>query len=104
MASCGPGRPAARARSATPSSRRGGVAGGVVVGARGAGSGGGIILDGKLWAGATGGAGEIGHIIIAAGGRGWAAAFGSLESMGQISAITQRAPRETCEGRKSPRR
>lgn len=67
----------------------------------GTGIGGGIILDGKLWTGATGGAGEIGHLIIAAGGRGWAAAFGSLESMGQISAITERAARKICEGRKS---
>ncbi len=67
----------------------------------GTGIGGGIILDGKLWTGATGGAGEIGHIIIAAGGRGWAAAFGSLESMGQISAIVERAARKICEGRPS---
>ena len=67
----------------------------------GTGIGGGIILDGKLWTGATGGAGEIGHIIVAAGGRGWAAAFGSLESMGQISAITERAARKICEARQS---
>jgi glucokinase len=67
----------------------------------GTGIGGGIILDGKLWTGATGGAGEIGHIIIAAGGRGWAAAFGSLESMGQIAAITERAARKMSDGRKT---
>ena len=67
----------------------------------GTGIGGGIILDGKLWTGATGGAGEIGHIIVAAGERGGAAAFGSLESMGQIAAITERAARKICEGRKS---
>jgi Transcriptional regulator/sugar kinase len=67
----------------------------------GTGIGGGLILDGKLWTGATGGAGEIGHIIIAAGLRGGAAAFGSLESMGQIAAITERAARKICEGRKS---
>ncbi len=67
----------------------------------GTGIGGGIILNGKLWTGANGGAGEIGHIIIAAGERGGAAAFGSLESMGQIAAIVERASRKICEGRKS---
>lgn len=67
----------------------------------GTGIGGGIILDGKLWTGITGGAGEIGHIIVAAGGRGGAAAFGSLESMGQIAAITERAARKICEGRRT---
>lgn len=67
----------------------------------GTGIGGGIILDGRLWTGATGGAGEIGHIIIAAGARGGAAAFGSLESMAQISAITERAARKISQGRKS---
>jgi glucokinase len=67
----------------------------------GTGIGGGIILDGKLWTGITGGAGEIGHIIVAAGQRGGAAAFGSLESMGQIAAITERAARRICEGRKT---
>lgn len=67
----------------------------------GTGIGGGIILHGKLWTGATGGAGEIGHIIIAAGDRGGAAAFGSLESMGQIAAICERAARKMCAGRKT---
>lgn len=67
----------------------------------GTGIGGGIILDGKLWTGATGGAGEIGHLIVAAGGRGGAAAWGSLESMGQISAIVERASRKICQGRPS---
>lgn len=67
----------------------------------GTGIGGGIILDGKLWTGATGGAGEIGHIIIAAGSRGGAAAFGSLEAMGQISAIVERCARKISAGRKT---
>ena len=67
----------------------------------GTGIGGGIILDGKLWTGSTGGAGEIGHLIVAAGERGGAAAFGSLESMGQIAAICERAARKISQGRKS---
>jgi glucokinase len=67
----------------------------------GTGIGGGLILGGRLWTGATGGAGEIGHIIVAAGARGGASAFGSLEAMGQISAITERAARKICEGRHS---
>lgn len=67
----------------------------------GTGIGGGIILDGKLWTGATGGAGEIGHMIIAAGERGGAAAFGSLESMGQIAAIVERAARKVSMGRQT---
>jgi len=67
----------------------------------GTGIGGGIILDGKLWTGATGGAGEIGHMIIAAGERGGAAAYGSLESMGQIAAIVERAARKISMGRKT---
>jgi glucokinase len=67
----------------------------------GTGVGGGLILDGKLWTGFTGGAGELGHIIIAAGARGGAAAYGSLESMAQIAAICERASRKLCAGRKS---
>lgn len=34
----------------------------------GTGVGGGIIMDGKLWRGATGSAGEIGHMVIEVGG------------------------------------
>ena len=67
----------------------------------GTGVGGGLILDGKLWTGFTGGAGELGHIIVAAGERGGAAAYGSLESMAQIAAICERASRKLCQGRKS---
>ena len=67
----------------------------------GTGIGGGIILNGKLWTGATGGAGEIGHILISAGGRGGAAAFGSLEGMTQIAAICECAARKICAGRKT---
>jgi glucokinase len=67
----------------------------------GTGVGGGIILNGKMWTGSTGGAGEIGHIIVAAGERGGSAAFGSLESMAQIAAITERAARKISQGRKT---
>jgi glucokinase len=67
----------------------------------GTGIGGGLILDGKLWVGSTGGGGELGHIIVAAGQRGGAAAYGSLESMGQIGAIVERAQRKISQGRKT---
>ena len=67
----------------------------------GTGVGGGLILDGKLWVGSTGGGGEIGHIVVAAGERGGAAAFGSLESMGQIGAIVERAQRRISLGRRT---
>ena len=67
----------------------------------GTGIGGGIVLNGRLWTGATGGAGEIGHIIVAAGARGGDAAFGSLESLGQISAIVERVGRKLSTGRPS---
>lgn len=65
----------------------------------GTGIGGGLILDGKLWTGFTGGGGELGHIIIAAGERGGASSYGSLESMAQIAAICERAARKICQGR-----
>ncbi len=67
----------------------------------GTGVGGGLILDGKLWVGSTGGGGELGHIIVAAGERGGTAAYGSLESMGQIGAIVERAQRKISQGRKT---
>ena len=67
----------------------------------GTGVGGGLILNGKMWTGFTGGAGEIGHIIVAAGERGGSAAYGSLESMAQIAAIVERAARKISKGRKT---
>lgn len=67
----------------------------------GTGIGGGLILNGKLWTGFTGGAGEIGHIIVAAGQRGGQSAYGTLEAQGQIAAIIERASRKITSGRKT---
>ena len=67
----------------------------------GTGVGGGIIIDGKLIEGATGGAGEIGHMIVNAGGRGGNSSFGSLEGECQRDAIIERAARKIQQGRKT---
>lgn len=61
----------------------------------GTGIGGGLILDGKLFRGATGGAGEVGHMIIQAGGgpicgcgqRGCMEAFSSRLSVAKEAAV-----------------
>ncbi|MCW3059299.1 MAG: glucokinase [Capsulimonas sp.] len=67
----------------------------------GTGIGGGIIIDGKLLEGADGGAGEVGHVIVNAGGRGGNTSFGAIEGEAQISAIVERAARKIQEGRKT---
>jgi glucokinase len=67
----------------------------------GTGVGGGIIVDGKLVEGTDGGAGEIGHIVVNAGGRGGKSAFGSVEGEAQRDAIVERAERKMQSGRKT---
>ncbi len=57
----------------------------------GTGIGGGIILDGKLFHGASKTAGEVGHIIVKANGpRCGCGAFGCLEAVASRTAITRR--------------
>lgn len=58
----------------------------------GTGIGGGLILDGKLFRGATGGAGEIGHMIIQVEGPLCGCGrYGCLEALASRSAITKEA-------------
>jgi len=63
----------------------------------GTGIGGGIIIDGKLLTGSDGGAGELGHILIAASetARAGNSTFGTLEGLAQRDAITERAARRS---------
>lgn len=69
----------------------------------GTGVGGGVIIDGRVLLGHDGGAGELGHIFVAAseGARGGNAAYGSLEGLAQRDAICERAARKLALGRKS---
>lgn len=56
----------------------------------GTGLGGGLILDGRLFRGATGGAGEIGHMIIQVDGRRCGCGqYGCLEAMASRTAIAK---------------
>lgn len=56
----------------------------------GTGIGGGIVLDGQLWRGATGAAGELGHITVKAGGpRCGCGAKGHLEALASRTAIVR---------------
>lgn len=69
----------------------------------GTGIGGGIIIDGKLLTGSDGGAGELGHMFIAASdtARGGNAMFGTLEGLAQRDAIIERAARKVASGRRT---
>jgi glucokinase len=60
----------------------------------GTGVGGGIVLDGRLYRGATGAAGELGHTIVAGGGeRCKCGAFGCLEAYASGTALERTALR-----------
>ncbi len=66
----------------------------------GTGVGGGIVVDGEVLRGATGGAAEVGHIIIADGvGGSQYGAHGRLESLAGRDAITERAALKMESGR-----
>jgi len=58
----------------------------------GTGIGGGIVIDGKLYRGATGGAGEVGHMIIQVDGRLCGCGqYGCLESVASKTAMSKDA-------------
>lgn len=69
----------------------------------GTGVGGGIVLDGKLWAGANESGGEIGHHIVNPSGvrQCGCGNFGDLESEASCRAIVDRALRKIYTGRKT---
>src|SRR5438309_5353581 len=65
----------------------------------GSGVGGGIVVDGHLYHGAHGGAGEIGHMIVRAGGpRCGCGRAGCLEAMAARDAVTRYVIREVERG------
>jgi glucokinase len=66
----------------------------------GSGVGGGIVIDGKLYHGAQGGAGEIGHLVIrAAGPRCGCGRAGCLEAMAARGAVTRYVIQDVRRGR-----
>lgn len=68
----------------------------------GTGIGSGIVKDSKLYRGATGTAGEIGHIIVDFGGRSCGCGgYGCLEAYASRSAIEKRITGQLKKGRKS---
>lgn len=70
----------------------------------GTGVGGGLILDGRLYRGATGAAAELGHTIVAAGGeRCRCGAFGCLEAYASGTALVRIAARLIDTGGRPPR-
>jgi len=69
----------------------------------GTGVGGGLILDGRLYRGATGAAAELGHTIVAAGGeRCGCGAFGCLEAYASGKALERTASRLIDAGGRVP--
>src|SRR5438445_13831370 len=68
----------------------------------GTGIGGGIIVEGEVLRGATGGAAEVGHIIIADGvGSSMNGAHGRLESLAGRDPIIERAALKMESGRET---
>ncbi len=66
------------------------------------GIGGGIIINGQLYSGASGGAGEIGHMTIDINGsRCNCGNIGCLETLASGSAVAREAIRRICQGEKS---
>src|SRR5205807_9973865 len=68
----------------------------------GSGVGGGLVGDGRLYHGAHGGAGEIGHMVVRAGGpRCGCGRAGCLEAMAARDAVTRYVIQEVARGHKT---
>lgn len=68
----------------------------------GSGVGGGLVLDGQLYHGAHGGAGEIGHLVVRAGGPRCACGrAGCLEAMAARDAVTRSVIHDVARGHAS---
>ena len=68
----------------------------------GTGIGGGVVLNGQLWRGTTGAAGELGHITVKAGGpRCGCGARGHLEALASRSAIVRYLAERADKGHKT---
>jgi glucokinase len=68
----------------------------------GSGVGGGIVIDGRLYHGAHGGAGEIGHMVVRAGGpRCGCGRAGCLEAMAARNAVARYVIREVNRGHRT---
>jgi len=68
----------------------------------GSGVGGGLVIDGKLYHGAHGGAGEIGHLVVrSAGPRCGCGRSGCLEAMAARGAVTRYVMQDAARGRKT---
>src|SRR5207302_62451 len=68
----------------------------------GSGVGGGIVVDGRLYHGAHGGAGEIGHMVVRAGGPGCGCGrAGCLEAMSARDAVTRYVIQEVKRGHRT---
>jgi glucokinase len=68
----------------------------------GSGVGGGIVIDGQLYHGSRGGAGEIGHLVVrAAGPRCGCGGFGCVEAMAARAAVTRYVLNDVARGRQT---
>lgn len=66
----------------------------------GSGVGGGLIVDGRLYHGSHGGAGEIGHLVIAAGGpRCGCGRWGDLEAVAARDAVARYVSQDVARGK-----
>src|SRR5581483_169807 len=68
----------------------------------GTGVGGGVVLDGQLWRGTTGSAGELGHITVKAGGpRCGCGAKGHLEALASRTGVVREIARRVKKGHRT---